>query len=451
MQSTAGSNILKPGFTQRLLQQVNNSPLIAFRMIFGFLLCYHFLAAIFKGAIYSNFIAPPFTFTFIGFEFLQPLPGNGMYFYAGIMALFSFLILLGAWYRLATTGLAIMYTALYLMQKSDYNNHYYLLLLLCWIMVFMPANRYFAIDAKRNAVKLTNTCHRYYLWIFIAQVAIMYFFAAVAKLSSDWFSGKFIAIQFSGLTKRFLTGMLYRQEWFQLLICYGGFLFDLLIVPFLLWKRSRNYAFFVSILFHLFNSYTFSIGIFPYLSIALNLFFLNPQMIQRFFFWRQDTVIEDEHFLLANNLKRRMLLYGFCIYIFFQLIIPMRSWFYPGNVFWTEEGYRMSWKMMMRTKSGSLYFKVKDPVSKKIWKAEPAKIFSPRQMMWLSTSPDIIWQYAQRLKKEFEEKGIPNVEVYAIGKVSLNRSEPKPMVDTTVDLGSVKWKAFRHSEWITRF
>ena len=127
----------------------------------------------------------------------------------------------------------------------------------------------------------------------------------------------------------------------------------------------------------------------------------------------------------------------------------MRSWFYPGNVFWTEEGYRMSWKMMMRTKSGALYFKVKDPVSKKIWKAEPAKIFTPRQMMWLSISPDIIWQYAQRLKKEFEEKGIKNAEVYAIGWVSLNRSKPMPMIDSTVNLAAVKWKPFRHSTWIT--
>ena len=109
----------------------------------------------------------------------------------------------------------------------------------------------------------------------------------------------------------------------------------------------------------------------------------------------------------------------------------------------------MSWKMMMRAKNGSIYFKVVDPVSKKIWKADPAKIFDPTHMMWLSISPDIIWQYAQRVKKEFNEKGFSHVQVYAIGEVILNRSEPIPLVDSTVDLASVKWQPFSHSPWIT--
>ena len=449
MPSLTANNFSKQSFYQRLFLPVNNSPLIAFRMLFGFLMAYHFLTAILNGTIYENFIKPPFTFSYIGFEFLQPLPGKGMYFYVGVMIVLALLIMLGAWYRFAITAFTLMWTAMYLMQKADYNNHYYLMLLLCWIMIFMPADRYFSVDSKRNAVKITNTCHQYYLWIFMAQVAIVYFFAATGKLSSDWFSGKYIEIQFSGLTHRFLTGKLYAQKWFQLFICYGGFLFDLLIIPFLLWRRTKTTAFFLACLFHLFNSYTFSIGIFPYLSIALNLFFLNPPMVQRFFFRRQKPVIEDNTALQKDSMKRKILMACFGIYLFFQLLIPMRSWLFPGNVFWTEEGYRMSWKMMMRTKSGKIYFKVTDPASQKTWKEEPDKIFAPKQIMWLAISPDIIWQYAQRLKKEFAEKGFPNVQVYAIGAVSLNRSKPMPMVDSTVDLANVKWDAFRHSKWIT--
>ncbi len=435
--------------THRLFQPVDNSPLIVFRIIFGFLLFYHCTSILFDGTLYNNFIQPAFTFTYIGFEFLQPLPGNGMYWYVGLMALLAILIMLGAWYRFAMAAFSILWTGLYLMQKSGYNNHYYLMLLLCWIMVFLPANRYFSIDVKRKAVAEADNCYRYCIWIFIAQVAIVYFFAAMSKFSADWFSGKFIAIQFSRLSSHRVVGIIYSQKWFQLLVCYGGFLVDLLIVPLLLWRRTRRYAFLVSCIFHLFNSFTFRIGIFPYLSIALNLFFFHTKQIRRFFFKRRIPA-SNWSFSQREHSGHTLVLYVLGIYFFFQLMLPMRSLLFPGNVFWTEEGYRLSWKMMMRTKSGSVYFKVVDPVSHKVWKEDPAKIFNLNQLMWLSISPDIIWQYAQRLKKEYHKKGITNAEVYAIGAVSLNRNQPMPLVDTTANLALIKWQPFRHAEWITK-
>ncbi len=435
-------------FFKNLLKPTDNSPLIIFRIVFGFLLFYHFLFALLKGNIYKDFIKPPFTFNYIGFDFLQPLPGNGMYFYVGAMVLLALLIMLGAWYRIAMICFSLLWTALYLMQKSGYNNHYYLMVLLCWIMVFLPANRYYSIDVKRKAVTATDKCGRYCLLIFIVQIAIVYFFAAMSKLSSDWFSGKYIAIQFSELSRRPVIGIVYRQQWFQLLICYGGFLLDLLIVPLLLWKKTRNYAFIVSCLFHLFNSFSFNIGIFPYLSIALNLFFFEPAKLRRLFF-RHQLITENKYQPAGNSFVQKIILYSLGIYFFFQIIIPARSWLYTGNVFWTEEGYRMSWKMMMRAKNGSVYFKVTDPDLHKCWKVDPAKIFDEDKVTWLAISPDIIWQYSQRLKTDFAKKGFSNVQVYAIGEVSLNRSSPMPLIDTTVNLAAVKWQSFRHSEWIT--
>jgi hypothetical protein len=87
---------------------------------------YQFLYALLNADIYRNFVQPPFTFTYVGFEFLQPLPGAGMYFYVGLMVLLAFMVIIGAWYCLAMAFFALLWTALYLMQKADYNNHYYL-------------------------------------------------------------------------------------------------------------------------------------------------------------------------------------------------------------------------------------------------------------------------------------------------------------------------------------
>ena len=436
-------------FLKTLRQPADNSPLILFRIAFGLLLMYLFLHDILSGYVYANFVRPPFTFSFIGFQFLRPLPGNGMYYFFGAMVLLSLMVALGAWYRPAMVCLSILWTATYLMQKSGYNNHYYLVVLLCWLMIFLPANRYYAVDVKRKAVIETDICSRYCLLIFVVQSAIIYFFAAISKLTSTWFSGKFIGIAFSALARRPVLGLIYGQRWFQLFVCYGGFFFDLLIVPLLLWRRTRKYAFIVFCLFHLFNSFTFNINIFPYLSIALVVFFFDGSKIRRLFFV-QGLPPANSNYSPANAFKEKIIICCLGIYFFFQLIIPMRSWLYPGNVFWNEEGYRMSWKMMIRSKNGTVYFKVIDTVSHKCWKIDPSKIFTPMQVTSLAISPDIIWQYSQRIKADFAKKNITGVKVYAIGQVSLNRSKPMPLVDTTVDLASVKWHPFRHSGWITK-
>jgi vitamin K-dependent gamma-carboxylase len=264
---------LKPSFLQRLFRPVDNSALIAFRIAFGFLLFYHCFTFLTHGGVYNDLIHPPFTFTYIGFEFLQPLPGNGMYYYVMLMMLLALMIMLGAWYRFAMTVFAFLWTILYLTQKADYNNHYYLILLLCWIMVLMPANRYCSLDVKRDPSIQTNSCPQYCTWIFIAQIAIVYFFAGINKFCPEWLSGKFIAIWFNWFSAHHFFGRIYGYKLFQWTICYGGIVADLFIVPLLFWKKTRNYAFVFSCFFHLFNSYVFSIGIFPYLCLVLNLFF----------------------------------------------------------------------------------------------------------------------------------------------------------------------------------
>ena len=443
--------LIKKAFTNRLFQPVNIAPLIVFRIFFGFLLFYHAVSTLLNGTIYQNYIAPAFTFAYVGLEFLQPLPGSGMYLYVAFMALLALLIMLGAWYRIAMCSYAILWTYLYLIQKSGYNNHYYLVLLISWIMVFMPANRLYAFDAKRNPTISSATCPQYCIWIFIFQLAVMYFFAAISKITPDWFSGKFIAIQFSRLSEHPVLGLLYGQKWFQLFICYAGFLFDLLIVPLLLFKKTRNLAFLLSCLFHLFNSYTFKLGIFPYLSLAFLVFFFEAATIEKIFFKRKPVIHKQVERFEFSLLKRKLIITCLGIYALFQLLLPLHPWIFSGNVFWTEEGYRLSWKMMLRTKSGRIHFKVFDPESKQTWKEDPGKKFALAHLRTLATSPDIILQYAHRLKKEYTSKGYPKVQVFAIGEVSLNRNTARPLVDSTVDLATIKWQPFRHSDWITAY
>lgn len=431
-----------------LFRKVNNSPLVIFRICFGFLLFCHCARLIYKGKVFQNFIEPPFTFNFIGFDFLQPLPGHGMYFYFGLMAALALMIMLGAWYRFSMIGFTLLWTGIYLMQKSGYNNHYYLICLLCWLMSMMPAQHYFSVDSFHKPQLKKQYCPQWVPWLLMAQTAIVYFFAAISKLNADWLSGKFIAIQFSRLSQNHRFSMIYGNPYFQKTICYGGFLFDLLIVPLLLWKKTRRFAFLMFCLFHLFNSYSFRIGIFPYLSIAMAVFFFDAEKIGKLFFRRKSQIEMAQTDRLEKNTGRQILFMALAVYLLFQIFLPTRSWLYPGNVFWTEEGYRMSWKMMLRKKTGTISFKLHDPVSGKTWIDDPLLKFKPPLVQWIAICPDIAWQYAQRLKNEYKVKGFAQIEVYAIDSVKLNNNPPQLLIDPTVDLAKVSWQPFRHSGWI---
>ncbi len=260
-----------------LFRYIDNTGLVLFRVIFGLLIAIEGFGAIATGWVKRTLIEPEFTFNFIGFEFLQPLPGNGMYFYFALMGVFGVLVMLGYKYRFSMFCYALMWSCVYLMQKSSYNNHYYLMMLLCWIMVFLPANRWLSIDAKLNPNIKTNAMPRWVLLILILQVWIVYTYASVAKWYPDWLDTTVASKFMSGKADYWLIGEFLQLDWVHWCIAYVGILFDLLIVPLLLWKRTRLLGFIISIFFHLFNSVVFQIGIFPYMSIAFALFFFSSE------------------------------------------------------------------------------------------------------------------------------------------------------------------------------
>lgn len=429
---------------QWLSEPVDIRPLVFFRMLFGLLMAIHCFYALYSGAVFHKFIEPPFTFNYIGFDWLQPLPGNGMYYFYAGMGLAALLVMAGALYRLSSFCLALLWSLQYGMQKVDYNNHYYLILLIAWILFLSPANRLFSVDAWKRPSLCQNQCHRIWLWLFLFQTSVLFVFAAMNKLDGDWVSGRFLRIQFSRFGEEAWLGPLYHQNWFPIFIAYAGILFDLLIVPALFWKRTRMLALLLSLLFHAFNAYTFRIGIFPFLAFSLNVFFLDRSTLNKI---KALPITEQK----PESVMASWQYYLLVSYVLFQLLVPLRYMLYPGNVYWTDEGYRLSWKMMLRTKSGTVRFKIMNQQTGMVQYQDPRNELSPFQTMWLAGSPDMIWQYAQRIKHRAEKQTTGTVSVYVISSVSLNRYTPQALVDSTVDLGKVKWNYWEHQAWIRPF
>lgn len=427
---------------QLFFKNIDNSPLIVFRIFFGFLISCESFGAIITGWVKRVLIEPKFTFSFIGLEWLQPLPGYGMYFYFIIMGLFGIAIMLGYRYRVAIIGYTILWAGVYFMQKSSYNNHYYLLLLISFLLIFLPANRYASLDVKQQRIHKQNTMPYWISLLFIVQVTIVYFYAAIAKFYPDWLDGTFTKLLLSGTTSNEFLLKIFLNKYFYLFIAYAGILFDLLIVPLLLFKKTRTIALAASLSFHLFNAIFLQIGIFPFFALSFSLFFYPPEKIRKLFFKNKLSIEEP---IAYNYSRKRIFLYFLIPFLFIQFILPLRHHLIEGDVLWTEEGHRLSWRMMLRKRDGFINFKIKNNDTGEITSYDYHKNLSPKQANTLATKPDFIWQYCQRIKQEYSGK---NISIFIDCKNNINNGEFKTLIDPKQDFAKAKWNYFWHNEWV---
>ncbi|VAW10792.1 Vitamin K-dependent gamma-carboxylase [hydrothermal vent metagenome] len=428
-----------------LFVKIDNSALLVFRIFFGILVALECYGAIATGWVGHTLVEPRFTFSFIGFEWLQPLPGYGMYFYFFVMGTLGVCIALGYKYRFSIISFTILWAAVYLMQKTSYNNHYYLLLLISGMMCFFPANTGYSIDAKQHPSIKSGSMPAYVKWAVVAQLFLVYTYASLAKLYGDWIDFGIIKILMLGKADYYVIGGFLQQPWVHKIIGVFGILFDFLIVPALLWKPTRKMAFFLSLFFHLFNSIVFQIGIFPYLALSFSVFFFEPETIRKIFFKKKKPFNSSE-VTLPPFQKTVLWLVG--AYFLVQLVLPIRHHFIKDDVLWTEEGHRLSWRMMLRSRGGMGQFKMVNKVSGVATIVKFEDYLSKKQKGRIMGYPDFIWQFAQRLKREYAEKG-EDVAVYAINsKVSVNGKAYRAFIDPKADLGSEPWNYFWHNEWI---
>lgn len=422
-------------------REVDNSNIVVFRIGFGFLLLAECWGAILTGWVRRVFVEPDFTFSYIGIEWLQPLNGIGMYIYFFIMGLFGLFMMVGFAYRFSAVMFCLMWLGCYLMQKSSYNNHYYLLIILSGLMACLPAHNAYSIDVKLGWTTRKETVAYGYVFMFIAQVAIVYVFASINKVYPDWLLAKPIAMWFHIKRNYFLIGPLLQKEWMHYFVAYGGIIYDGAIVFLLLNHRTRKIGFFLSVFFNLFNSAVFQIGIFPYLMILFSVFFYPGESIRKVFLKKKQPVSTS-----AGTFPK-WATYALVIYLVIQVLLPLRHWLIPGNVNWTEEGHKYSWRMMLRSKSGTGRYLVRDHKAEKEEWVNPRDYLTYKQYTKVATFPDMTWQFAQRLKVIYEAKGWEDVAVYAHFKMSINGNPSYPHIDSEVDLTQVKWKFFGHADW----
>ncbi|HEX2097994.1 MAG TPA: HTTM domain-containing protein, partial [Rubrobacteraceae bacterium] len=269
-------------FLGRLFAPVDIASLVFFRIAFGVLMIWEVWRYYSYGWIQRDYIDPAYHFSYYGFGWVQPWPGIGMYVHFFVLGVLAFCIAFGLWYRVSMVFFFLGFAYVFLIDQAYYLNHFYLIILFSFLMIFVPAHRSLSEDARARPEIRSETAPAWALWVLMAQMAIVYFYAGLAKLNGDWLQGEPMRSRLASSTDLPLIGPLFTEEWMVYLFSYGGLLLDLLVVPFLLWRRTRLIAFMFALGFHLMNSQLFGIGVFPWLAIAATTLFFPPSWPRRF-------------------------------------------------------------------------------------------------------------------------------------------------------------------------
>ena len=448
----AASPGAKADFLQRLcaalFKPVDISFLVYFRIVFGGIMLWEVYRYFTHGWITRYYVEPAVTFTYYGFSWVKPWPGQGMYIHFFVLGLAAACVMIGFFYRIAAPVFFLAFTYFFLLDQTRFLNHFYLVCLISFLMCFLPAERAFSVDGLLRRQIRSDVVPAWTLWLLRAQVGIPYFYGGIAKLNSDWIlGGEPMRIWLSPFTRMPGLGPLFGAEWVVYSFAIGGLMLDLLVVPLLLWRRTRPFAFAAAIVFNLINAVIFEIGIFPWLMLGALLIFFPPDLLRRFarlftspgeeFLDEQPTRRKtiEERSICPPSFKTQKLVAGLlAAYLAFQVLFPLRHYLYPGNVNWTEEGHNFSWHMKLRTKTGEALFTVTHPSSGQAWAIKPEDYLKSHQVMKMITKPDLVLHFSHYLAEQKRREGYDDVEVRGRVMVSLNGRPPQLLIDPNVDL-----------------
>ncbi len=415
---------------------VNGTSLAVFRVWFA--LCMLANTWIYTIDVHIDYLQPKMFYSFIPGMIMWP--GLGIYVHFGIMAISAAMIGLGLYYRAATIVFFFAHTYLFLLEKAYYQNHFYLVSLLSFLFILLPANKVWAID---NEVKDSpNLVPRWSVLILKLQIAIVYFYGGVAKFNTDWLSGHPQTEFLQQFSHEAYIGQIVSHPWFAYLVTYGGIAVDLSLGFLLFWGPTFWIGAIIATAFHVMNSRLFPIGIFPWLMIGTITLFAPydwPERTKNMFAgWlgKQKIVApESEKPSAAIQKTSATILIFLHVYILLQLIVPLRRFLYPGETSWTELGHRFSWSMMLRTKLVKSFDAfITNPNTGEQLHVDLSKHMSPKQVFHMQTRPDMILQYAHYIADVEEKKlGVrPKVSIKAVE--SLNLRQVQDLIDPNVDL-----------------
>uniref|UniRef100_A0A1B0CNL9 Vitamin K-dependent gamma-carboxylase n=1 Tax=Lutzomyia longipalpis TaxID=7200 RepID=A0A1B0CNL9_LUTLO len=392
------------------------------------------------------------------FTFLAPLSLPWMGIIYGIMWFGALGICIGYRFRASCLMFCLPYWYIFFLDKSSWNNHSYLYGLLSILFFFTSANKFCAFDAKMATNNYRDTevpFWNYFLLKF--QFFILYFVAGLKKFSIEWLSGyamtnlgyHWIFAPFRIILGAGMTDLL--------IIHWFGFLFDLTIAFFLIWRRTRPVASLVAAAFHLMNSRLFTIGMFPWVCLVEMPLFYTFDWPRRIF--RKDTkntsqAPKDREVAKSTSKstsQQRLTTTWIILYMALQFFLPYSHFITKGYNNWTEGLYGYSWDMMVHSWDTVLIsIKVVDKKNNHTLYVEPYA-FSETDR-WTKHA-DMALQYAECVHRNLVE-GVAEAKTTEIDPqhvaifFDIWCSMNKRFFDPRTDLLRAHWSPFEQTTWV---
>ncbi len=431
-------------------EPVSPASAAAFRIIFGVVAVAAVVRFSAMGWISDLYIEPAHHFSYYGFGWVRAWPDWGMYLHFALLGLSALCVALGYRWRLSIAAFFILFTYVELIDRTTYLNHYYFVSLISFLMIFLPLSRAASLDRLRDPLdQRSGTIPKAAIWTLRAQVGIVYLFAGIAKLNPDWlFNADPLGIWLYNNADTPLIGALFREHWLPYAMSWAGAFFDLTIVGWLLWRRTRPYAYAVLAIFHIMTAMLFPpIGMFPLIMAGAALIFFDPDWPVRTIRWlrrrtgnRPAMAAPSPSVTGTRTLSwpvRLALVLG-AGFLAVQLLMPLRHLAYPGNVRWNEEGYRFSWRVLVTEKVGLVKFRVTSQETEGEVLVHPDDYFTPTQVERMSYQPDMILMASHTIRDDFLGRGHEGVEVRADAFVTYNGRPKARLIDPGIDLARIQ-------------
>jgi len=439
----------------------------AFRIALGLAVAWMAIRFAWMRRIELLLVDPPFHFHYPGFEWVAPLPAPALYAVHGVMVVAGLAIALGWRYRVACAVFLVAFVYVEAIDAALYLNHYELVTLVALLASVLPLHAGWSLDARAGRVAAPSVVPAVVVWLLRFQLGVVYVFAGIGKVNTDWlFHGEPLHTWLAGRTDQWLVGPVLASFGLALALSWAGALFDLTIVGWLLWRRTRLLAYAALVVFHVLTARLFpAIGVFPWVMIALTPIFFAPDwpsLVARRFHGggaSSETAVmsvPSVHGRFAEptrdsavraTLARTAIAVLILTYCAVQIVVPLRHIAYPGDVRWTEEGYRWSWRVLLTEKTGTVRFLVEDPITGRTRVVWPGDELADHQERYLAIRPHALVEYAHHLAHEEAARTGVRPIVRADSWVSINGSRRARLVDPVVDLAAVHL-GFGPSDWI---